>query len=347
MGGHRYLVASYDTVGNRINFIADPTTFSDMGDVAADSDSIYAAGYRRHAPSPGPELPFVVKFNSVLSAELWRTTLDASATGARARFYGVTVSASHVYVVGEWKLSGGNFQNLAVCLNSTNGDIIWQKIWGGLGNDRLDGVVAHNGRVFTVGSTSSEGSGGSDGILLELNPNDGNIIFQELHGGTLDDSFTGIATSDNNLWIGGWSHSFDTPEGNSVGENDMMLVHYSLFAYDFGGFLPPVNPDGSSLFKAGRVIPLKFSLYLPNGEIASDATVTLSILMISGQVYGTDLEIYPEPSGNSNTDNIFRFDPECGCYIFNLSTKGFSPGYYRARVTLDDVSVHDVFFSLR
>ena len=75
----------------------------------------------------------------------------------------------------------------------------------------------------------------------------------------------------------------------------------------------------------------------------SPASTTIPFAVLAGP----DPEIYPEPAGKSNTGNTFRFDSECGCYIYNLSTKGYSAGTYSARVTLDDGGEGEVIFSIR
>jgi len=111
--------------------------------------------------------------------------------------------------------------------------------------------------------------------------------------------------------------------------------------YKFIGFLPPVPSDGSGVFNAGRTIPLKFQLAAADGSLVTTATATLQVFKATGQA------IPPEPSGGSNTGNLFRFDPASSQYIYNLSTAGYAAGTYLLRVTLNDQSTHDVQVSLR
>jgi hypothetical protein len=115
--------------------------------------------------------------------------------------------------------------------------------------------------------------------------------------------------------------------------------------YNFAGFLQPINSDGTSIFKAGRTIPVKMRLTAADGSIVSNAVATLGVAKVSNQVIGIFEE--GEASGASNLDNYFRYDPTAGQYIYNLSTAGFTAGTYVLRATLNDGSTHDVYVSVR
>jgi len=128
--------------------------------------------------------------------------------------------------------------------------------------------------------------------------------------------------------------------GNSADESFQVNVVYNFF-----GFLQPINSDGTSIFKAGRTIPVKFRLTAADGSIVSNAVATLAFMKVSDQVIGVFVEA--EASGASNLDNYFRFDPTAGQYIYNLSTVGFSAGTYVLRATLNDGTAHDVYVSVR
>jgi PKD domain len=117
--------------------------------------------------------------------------------------------------------------------------------------------------------------------------------------------------------------------------------------YNFSGFLPPIRVDGSSIFRSGRTIPVKIQLTATDGSIVSDATASLLVAQVSGNVIGSFEEITPEAAGNSNLDSLFRFDPTSGQYIYNLQAKGFPTGTYVLRVHLNDGTNHDVYVSVR
>jgi len=103
--------------------------------------------------------------------------------------------------------------------------------------------------------------------------------------------------------------------------------------YNFIGFLPPL---GSGTFKAGSTIPVKFQLTDYYGNYISTATAQISVDSNAGT-----------SSGSSNNGNYFRYDPTNNQYIFNLSTKGMSPGTYTITVTLDDGTTHSTMITLK
>jgi hypothetical protein len=118
-------------------------------------------------------------------------------------------------------------------------------------------------------------------------------------------------------------------------------------AYGFGGIQQPVNADGSSVFKAGSVVPLKFALYGPDGDPRSGVLAELELFRLSSSVEGTDEEVEVASAGQADTGDVFRYDASAAQYLFNLSTKGLAQGAYRLDIHLDDGSTHPVWFSLR
>lgn len=116
--------------------------------------------------------------------------------------------------------------------------------------------------------------------------------------------------------------------------------------YGFVGFLPPVRNDGSSLFRAGRTVPVKFQLNAVDGTLVTNAVARLQVHKITDAVLGSEEEITPVASGG-NPDDLFRFDPDAGQYVYVLDTSGFTPGTYRLRAVLDDGTAHEVQVSVR
>ncbi len=123
------------------------------------------------------------------------------------------------------------------------------------------------------------------------------------------------------------------------------IFKLSLFTYTWSGYLQPINTDGSSIFKLGRTVPVKFQLTGTSAEI-TNAVARLTIAQVSNNVIGT----YMEASSTSAADsgNQFRYDPTSGQYIFNLGTSGLSTGTYELNVDLGDgVQNRTVLISLK
>jgi hypothetical protein len=114
--------------------------------------------------------------------------------------------------------------------------------------------------------------------------------------------------------------------------------------YNFGGFLPPINPDGSGIYKLGRTIPIKFQITDANGKFISTANPTLTLKKISNCILrGKEI---PLSDSVTNGDNKFRYDIKSNQYIYNLSTKTMSKGAWRLKVTLNDGKSYEVDVSL-
>lgn len=106
--------------------------------------------------------------------------------------------------------------------------------------------------------------------------------------------------------------------------------------------LQPVSPDGSSVFKLGSTVPVKFAL--------TGSSVRVSDLQ--ARLYYTRLgdtkavETDAVSTAKATTGNLFRYDATSGQYIFNLGTKGLSAGTYRLRIDLGDGVMHTVNIGL-
>jgi MBG domain-containing protein/Big-like domain-containing protein len=89
--------------------------------------------------------------------------------------------------------------------------------------------------------------------------------------------------------------------------------------------LQPVAADGSSVFKAGRTVPIKFRVGDANGNSIGTPGVVTSFNII-GVITGTVSTPLDLPATSTNGDTSFRFDPTAQQWIFNLNTSGLSAG---------------------
>ena len=115
--------------------------------------------------------------------------------------------------------------------------------------------------------------------------------------------------------------------------------------YIYGGIMQPINSDGSSVFKQGRTIPVKFQLCDEENTSVDTAHATIKLTKISEEVLGDFEEVISTSA--ANTGNVFRYDSESEQYIFNLSTENLNQGTYLLDVSLDDGQVFSVQISLR
>lgn len=114
--------------------------------------------------------------------------------------------------------------------------------------------------------------------------------------------------------------------------------------YAYSGLLQPVNGDGSSIFKLGSTVPLKFRLSDAMGAPVSGATALLSLAQLAQTVQGSELEAAATVAVDGGS--TFR-ETEPGSYQFNLETKGLSVGTWQVTVGLDDGTRYSLHISLR
>jgi hypothetical protein len=115
-------------------------------------------------------------------------------------------------------------------------------------------------------------------------------------------------------------------------------------AYAWSGFLQPINADGSSIFKLGRTVPVKFRLTGASAAIA-DAHAVLAVAPLSPTPVGTDPEVPTTAAPDSGM--TFRYHACSHEYTYNLSTKSLSEGTWELRVDLGDGVARSVQISLR
>lgn len=128
--------------------------------------------------------------------------------------------------------------------------------------------------------------------------------------------------------------------GNQVTQTPAYYVRYV-----FSGVLPPVNRDGSSVFKFGSTVPVKFRLQDVNGNYVADAVAKLYVAKVENGLVGTETEAVSTSA--ATTGNLFRYDDSGSQYIFNLGTKRLSTGTWQLRIELDDGSSKYVTITLK
>jgi len=131
-----------------------------------------------------------------------------------------------------------------------------------------------------------------------------------------------------------------------AGNTREVQVAYRV-VYTYGKVLQPIEDDGSSVFKAGSTVPVKFGLWDWSGASVGTATATISYRSFDpGTVAGdpqSESGTTASPSGGSQ----LRWDSKAQQYVFNLSTKQMKPGTYQLLVTLDDGKRYSAVINLK
>jgi hypothetical protein len=113
-------------------------------------------------------------------------------------------------------------------------------------------------------------------------------------------------------------------------------------SFAWSNLLQPVNTDGSSVFKQGRVVPVKFALAGASAGI-TNLSARIFVARVSNGVMGEVNEA--GLSVTADAGNLFRYSN--GEYIFNLSTSNMSEGTWAIRVDLGDGFLHDTLVGMR
>jgi hypothetical protein len=131
-----------------------------------------------------------------------------------------------------------------------------------------------------------------------------------------------------------------TDEAGNVGTESFTVTVTTAWS----GVLQPVNANGSSIFKLGSTVPVKFQLTGASAGI-SDLAARLYLQRVGTTASGSELEAIS--TSNATVGNLFRYDSTPGQYIFNLGTKSLSVGTYELRIDLGDGVSRTVRISLK
>jgi len=119
-------------------------------------------------------------------------------------------------------------------------------------------------------------------------------------------------------------------------------------AYVFSGILAPIKADGSSIFKLGGTVPVKFQLKDAEGNYVKDAVAKVYIAKITDGVVGQENEgISTSKDEDGNPFLFFRYDADKNQYVFNLNTSLLSIGKFQIRIDLGDGTKNTVNISLK
>jgi len=138
--------------------------------------------------------------------------------------------------------------------------------------------------------------------------------------------------------------SFNVSAADVAGNTNKTNVTYYI-RYKFGGFLAPIINDGSSIFRHGSKIDIRFKLSDANLKNVATATAKLNFSLITPNITGKVLQ----PFSNDPTWNggFFKYDSRNMWYYYNLDSKGLQSGTWQIRVDINDGSSHAVNISLQ
>lgn len=160
---------------------------------------------------------------------------------------GYLVAGSSFSDDGDVSQNQGFYDYWLVKLDAT-GNLVWEKSYGGIGEERAYGIVLNaSGAIIAGTSNSGNGdvpgnNGGYDFWVMKIELN-GNLLWSKNLGGSTEDRALGLASkSDGGVLITGLSTSSNLDVGGNYGSKDAWLVNLdengqTIWEKNFGGSL--------------------------------------------------------------------------------------------------------------
>lgn len=96
-------------------------------------------------------------------------------------------------------------------------------------------------------------------------------------------------------------------------------------------FMQPINIDGSSIFKLGSTVPIRFELQDTVGQTLTNLEATLRVAKLSGSVTGTEMQAVSTVP--ADTGSIFKI--QSNQYVYYWGTSGLTEGTWAIRVYIE------------
>ncbi|WP_460955204.1 beta strand repeat-containing protein [Spirosoma litoris] len=207
---------------------------------------------------------------------LWQKVLGGT---AYERFQSITASPDGGYVVAGYTastdgdVSGGHGNNdyWVVKLDAA-GNLLWQKTFGGTGDDRATAITASpDGGYVVAGYTASTNGivtgnhGGDDYWIVKLDAS-GNLLWQKTFGGTQDDQANAItASSDGGYVVAGQAMSRNGDVSGNHGLDDYWIIKLDAS----GNLLWQKTLGGTSTDQANAITASSDGGYVVAGQAMS------------------------------------------------------------------------------
>jgi hypothetical protein len=148
----------------------------------------------------------------------------------------IQLSDSNIVMAGYTNSFGFGGYDVFVVKTTKNGNVIWQKTFGGTDWDFAHSIKAtQDGGLIVAGTTYSYGRGNADGYILKLDAN-GNTQWQKTFGGIKDDEFKSVVeTNDGGFALTGYTKSYNDIDSGDVWVFKTSNIGDSLWCKFYGG----------------------------------------------------------------------------------------------------------------
>jgi hypothetical protein len=236
-----YVIGEYNSSGTLLATATDPGGVPGGSEIKGAADwqgAIWAVGNTQHgSETHGSPVVWTFSYN------LGSVTAHEDNIGVAGSFNAVTTIGSGLYAVGFADVASGQSDYLVAKYN-TDGSIAWSKTFGDGDGDTLNGAVSLNGHLYVIGSETA--SGITEGVLMEIDPSNGNVLSTTIYDPAQYNTFTSITSDGHHLYVAGVS-------GSSVSQDQAVLLTY--------------DPDGVTVPNGGSL-----TVDGPSGETVAFAT---------------------------------------------------------------------------
>jgi hypothetical protein len=273
-GGFDAIIVKFDDDGNVIwkknfggdslNIFVSVTSVSD-GTVAVGSSHEYSFGTGDWADTEGKGAfdAIIVKFDNDGNI-VWKKSFGGNDTD---EFFSVTAvsggivaagnSCEYSFGTGDWADTEGKGDTDAIIIKFDNdGNIVWKKNFGGIGEDVFSSLTSVPGGIVAAGRSAWLGTGDWEGVdgqgifnaTVVKFDNDGSAVWKKCFGGAgfAFDWFRSVVTVPGGVVAAGVSSSFGTGDWEGVdgnGLHDAIIVRYDndgniVWKKNFGGAAP-------------------------------------------------------------------------------------------------------------
>jgi len=315
-GARSFILVKWDTDGNTL---WNRTWNGGLGEsLWSDGSYLYTVGGSQTS-GPGLEAFVLIKWDTNGNI-IWNRTWGGSSVDWGNSIQG---DGTYLYTLGYTNSSGAGLDDFALVKWDTDGNVIWNRTWGGSGID-WGGEVQINGLyLYTIGRTESFGAGDRDFALIQWDT-DGNALWNRTWGGPNEDVGLSLWTNGTHLYTLGSSKSF------GAGDFDFVFIKWGediinpVITTPNDIYYEQDTTGNSITWSVADANPDTYIIYRDSVEIESDTwtsgVLTINIDGLSIDSYNYTIIIYDESSNLAQDTVIVTVKEDITNPILNSPT---------------------------